>query len=119
MKLTVREATKRANKGAALLDKKQPGWFATIDLSKLDLDNPRLCVLGQGFKHLVNSFTGDGYDVGVRDLFNDDERAATEFGFNAYDRAYYDPHAYDTLTRVWAKIIKERQTRFANKILNG
>lgn len=45
--LTYDDALAAARSGAALLDKKEPGWKDKIDLAKLDLADGCLCVLGQ------------------------------------------------------------------------
>jgi hypothetical protein len=41
--------TKNVKRGAALLDREQPGWRDQIDLSTLNLSNGCFCVLGQVF----------------------------------------------------------------------
>jgi hypothetical protein len=37
----------RVARGAAWLDTKYPGWFASIDLATLEISDCRMCVLGQ------------------------------------------------------------------------
>lgn len=45
--MTKEEAGARVAKGAALLDKKRPGWARAIDLHTLSLGSCAHCVLGQ------------------------------------------------------------------------
>jgi hypothetical protein len=40
-------ATRRAHRGAVLLDQRDPGWARRIDLAALDMHHFRLCVAGQ------------------------------------------------------------------------
>jgi hypothetical protein len=70
-------------RGARLLDQREPGWARKVKLTKLDLSNPCLCVLGQiygrfstghyalGFAmadHVSHGFTlPDGLWIGGRD----------------------------------------------------
>ena len=45
--------TERVQRGALLLDEKIPGWYAKINLDRLDLENTENCVLGQVFDEPV------------------------------------------------------------------
>lgn len=45
--LTVTIARERVARGAALLDRKRPGWFERIDVGTLKLSSCTHCVLGQ------------------------------------------------------------------------
>ena len=52
----------RVKRGAALLDKKMPKWFTSIDLTMLDMESPNACILGQS-----GSYNGDTYwEVGEK-----------------------------------------------------
>src|ERR1700738_1699007 len=39
--------TERAERGAAMLDKKRPGWWQLIDLGTLDVSSDCNCIAGQ------------------------------------------------------------------------
>jgi hypothetical protein len=41
------EVLERVNRGAALLDEFDPGWWEVIELETLDIGSARRCVLGQ------------------------------------------------------------------------
>ena len=60
MATTNRVLRQRVERGAALLDAKQPGWAPRIDLVALDMSSGLTCVLGQLY--------AGGYDTGVEAL---------------------------------------------------
>ena len=80
----------RAEKGAALLDERLPGWRTQIDVDGLELRWCSACVLGQLF--------GD-YDRGVAalGLTKQEER---EYGFWVPRESWYT-----RLTEAWRKLV--------------
>lgn len=44
-----RSAAARARRGARYLNKTCPGWAARVDIGRLNLASPHLCILGQVF----------------------------------------------------------------------
>ena len=93
----------RVTRGAAALDKANPGWERRVDLSKLDLQDSCRCVLGQLYGH---------YFDGLMALENGSvpiDMAVTpgaNLGFNA--RSGEPPSAYRALDEAWISFIKER-----------
>lgn len=55
--MTVEE---RVSRGAALLDRKVPGWENRIDLDRLDISSTANCILGQLYSP-TTSWVGEGY----------------------------------------------------------
>jgi hypothetical protein len=91
----------RVARGAALLDKQDPGWWQRIDLSTLDLKDVCNCVLGQ------LGDTSDYFDICKSlDLrpHGTGERGAVALGFNAVPLDEYDP-----LTAAWRELIESRR----------
>lgn len=97
---------KRVEAGAEYLDLKLPGWERDIVPETLDLDDCQFCVLGQLF--------GD-FDNGCVELGIDRETQSGELGFNLTERendildCYEVDTRYNSLTRLWRKLIKDRQ----------
>ena len=58
-------------RGAALLDERKPGWHRQINLERLDMANPCLCVLGQVFAEAARHGQ-DGYEAGYISLWRKD-----------------------------------------------
>lgn len=44
----------RVARGAALLDRAEPGWAPRIDVSRLNFNDAGSCVLGQLFRHYLH-----------------------------------------------------------------
>lgn len=85
----------RAEKGAATMDKRLPGWYQKIDRDRLNLENYYNCILGQCFK---------GYYPGMQALeLNGDEE--TQLGFYLENA---EKRHYPLLTACWTKLINER-----------
>lgn len=83
--------------GMELLDIETPGWRQKIDLTKLDLGNCELCILGQLFER---------YTLGVFALELVHEEA-DRFGFNC------EPIDYDALTQAWREALTETSSPIA------
>lgn len=64
--------TDRYERGARLLDRRCPGWYERIDITKLDMKSGQYCVLGQLFGSFMR---------GLRKLGIEDE---VPYGFNYY-----------------------------------
>lgn len=88
----------RVARGAKLLDEKRPGWWRTITLKDLDLQDPNQCALGQTFKHsravLVNGRTRDlsdheGYWKGLLHLFGPSAYDIEGLGYSRFWSARY------------------------------
>jgi hypothetical protein len=65
----VSTVAERAERGAALLDERMPGWWQHIDLDRLDIDSPCDCVAGQigGYTEILQALgldDGAEYDYG-------------------------------------------------------
>ena len=74
-------------RGAALLDKENPGWERKINLRKLDMADPELCIIGLLYGN---------YLVGLRSLKLYLGMSANLHGFGAAGN------------RLWRKVILER-----------
>lgn len=129
-------AKKAVAKGAALLDKKLPGWHTRIDFDELALDDQRNCILGQLFDEpqtvtFVNksgktvTACDANYALGALVLFGAekiDARVCSDMlvverskpminhGFEASNVAgSLDATAeYENLDKLWLKAAKER-----------
>lgn len=90
-------AEERVAKGAAMLDKRTPGWAERLPrLSRLSIGSANNCVLGQLY---------DCYSDGRRILgmsFLDCER----YGFIEWRRGHVLP-----LTRAWRQFIRDRRSQ--------
>jgi hypothetical protein len=88
-------AAERVAAGAALLDRKVPGWAERIDLAALSIASCTRCVLGQ----LAPDVDGCGFDP--------------DFGFDAGDldrneRVIARLGEYAALDAEWKRVIRER-----------
>jgi hypothetical protein len=104
--MTYTEAVDNVARGAALLDKKYPGWDRRIDMNALDMSNECACVLGQlegPYWSAIERMWPDGAWRG---------RAASH-GFNlAYDiNDSIDslPSQFDLLQLAWTELITARR----------
>lgn len=118
------EETERAResvlRGAAVLDKVEPGWELKIDLAELNLSSGCQCVLGQVYGE---------YDEGCEVLFemnppySDDVTAVMAHGFVVSSRgsrlngegyefvAQWMNNYYEVLDELWIEQVKERFDR--------
>jgi len=84
--------------GARYLDLNAPGWFRSIDLSRLNMSNPCCCVVGQ----LFHSFA-----VGLQQLDVDpNEGEDIALGFDSLSPDYWNDVA--ALTPIWKREIRAR-----------
>ena len=91
--------SERVERGAALLDEKQPGWLDMIDLARLDIGSSCNCVGGQIGRALhLGTFVDVMGDLGLR------ASEEAEYGFE------HDAEAdYDELTAAWRTLILARR----------
>jgi hypothetical protein len=87
----------RVRRGIALLDEEKPGWPDQVDVAKLDMQNPRYCVLGQMFGR---------YSTGQRALPG--IRYRTEAVARGFDATLFEHAEYRTLARLWSYAITSR-----------
>jgi hypothetical protein len=59
----------QAQRGAILLDSKDPDWFKMLDIGRLNLGNAGDCILGQLYGAEAYETEHDAFDLGVDDLF--------------------------------------------------
>ncbi|MEK7583502.1 MAG: hypothetical protein AAB483_03845 [Patescibacteria group bacterium] len=89
------EIDERVQRGAALLDKRVPGWVMRINLETLDIGESQFCVLGQLFKSYSNGFQALGIPGG-----------AGIHGFNSIGGKSAE---YALLNPAWKCLIKRRR----------
>ena len=109
------DIAERVERGAALLDEKQPGWLDIIDLDLLDISSRCGCVIGQLAGLTKASDRGLAYDAAARRLgvgYSTDippgfEAPSTrEFG---RDRLPAIAAEYAGLTEAWRDLITRRR----------
>ncbi len=71
--MTIDEARERVERGAKLLDAKQPGWREKVDPETLEIRSECGCVLGQVFGE---------YLEGLIQLFTQMDQRSWRYGFN-------------------------------------
>jgi len=75
--VTTLEVSEEVARGVALLDEKRPGWEHEIDLDKLDIKDPKCCVLGQVYGGFTVGYAEVGFtpdDDGTDAFAADDAR---------------------------------------------
>lgn len=87
-------------RGAALLDEKRPGWEKEINLNRLLMYEPCLCILGQLY----------GMYYQGRDRLGIAMHGGGAFGFYV-DFDSPPGLTYNLLTITWANLIIERRTQ--------
>lgn len=89
-------------RGAALLDRKRPGWESEIDIAKLDIASTDRCITAQ--------LSGENdYRVGMDRLGIGSYEEYVGLGFAADIVAGESNYAdYRTLTDLWRALIEER-----------
>ncbi len=86
----------RVERGAKLLDEKDPGWAGKIDVPSLHMGMPCGCIVGQRF---------DDYCDGLRFLI-DSGVEGSNYGFDLGIHA--DDYSYGDLKVLWVEQIKAR-----------
>lgn len=76
--INIREERVAVAKGAKLLDQLLPGWHKQVKLSKLDMENGSLCMMGQLFGRSVEGKL-------AREMYPEEMREAN--GWNGYNKA--------------------------------
>lgn len=108
------EIRERVDKGASLLDEVKPGWFLAenVDITRVDMGDYSLCVLGWAFGDFLNGITT------LRNAYHDGE---TDWSFrHGFDGSMEDENLrpipdqyaqvyYDELRDVWLDVINERR----------
>jgi hypothetical protein len=94
----------RVAAGAALLDEKRPGWWRQVDLAVLDLEDCRLCVIGQLFGPEWEYSRGS-YGAGLAALGLDAGRYE-EF---AYGFDIENFREFADLTAEWRRLVAARR----------
>lgn len=97
---------KRAERGAAWLDKRQPDWFRPhkVALGKLSMSSNCFCILGQVY--------GTYYEVLDGDIDGRRRSAdwAARHGFTlGGEGELFDDSAWDELHSAWVDLIRERR----------
>lgn len=89
---TPRMAQAAARRGAKWMDKHCPGWTLLIDLHKLDLQSPQVCILGQTAHCVtegeVDSNEQDSYNGALGWLVYGNGNKITRLGYNEFAIAY-------------------------------
>lgn len=95
----------RVEAGAARLDGSQggPGWEAHVDLTTLNMQDPRCCTLGQLYGDYDTGATDLGIDRGDED---EDDFPAYDLGFDTY---YGMASEYEELTEAWRELVRARK----------
>ncbi len=83
----------RIQAGIAFLNVMRPNWKKKIDLKKLDLGNPNVCMIGE----VCGDYNDGRYELGLSDS------QAETLGFQ--DNNTDDD--YKTLTRAWKRALRE------------
>jgi hypothetical protein len=100
------EVLERVNRGAALLDEFDPGWWEVIEPEELDIASCRRCVLGQWAEANVESgeFAAH-YDEGL-DVLDLSFDHAPELGFA---EGFSEGVTYGELSAAWREAILWRE----------
>ena len=114
--------TERVAEGAAYLDRCEPGWDAKVDLGKLDMQAPCLCVLGQLATDLTEHWGDICAHFGIVPHDTVPAQSDWALGFNAYgdwnadidDEPDYEAQLtqqaeYAELTAEWKRVIVARR----------
>lgn len=110
------EAVARVNRGAALLDEKQPGWAQSVAPAKLDMASSSFCIIGQSYGEFTQYY---GIPFGMRLLDADlgvwSEKEEKELDRLARDHGFLeiddDIVPFDLLDRVWVYLLTERSSQ--------
>lgn len=119
-KLTLEVMNERVVRGVTLLDEKRPGWFDDIPVEQLNMGYAERCVLGWLYDDYIDGVIALGLDTvfGLVDLRGDDfhdGHPAVLHGFDfgaeeiTSELGIVDYSTYAQLTRLWQKVITNRQ----------
>ncbi len=105
--------TRRAERGAALLDQQKPGWWKDINPDSLDLMSNYDCVLGQVYGY----FTYGADELRLRYKYTPYLRHTCRYGFVPLyrDLRFYFAYHRDLLAIcedmkvVWLKLVEQRR----------
>lgn len=104
--LEIQNLNDSVERGVAVLDRKRPGWWKKIKLTKLDMSSGMYDEAYGSCGCILAQLAPDGdYDTGVDRLTRaaDKDEWATRRGFMA------EPDFYAYLTRKWKQVIRERR----------
>ena len=93
MKTKKQKLQERVEAGAAFLNVVRLGWWKEINIKRLNLSLPNVCMLGELY--------GDYYEGALELGFDSESQTASALGF----RSEVDSH-YPLLTELWKKKIK-------------
>jgi hypothetical protein len=111
---------KACARGAKFLDKRAPGWYDRIDLTRLDMNDVHKCVLGQ-----LEGYYGDGlYKYELDDRIIRTWEATQWYGFTvgAYEfddmevGYVVDGYYWKVLDKAWAEQVANRRIE---KVVRG
>lgn len=116
--MTHTEARERAERGAALLDREEPGWADRINLSTFDLGDGCLCVLGQVYSRYAEGIKALALaEADSTDAEDDLGDYGAPYGFNLGTADYNGNRglpsihaAWSVLQHAWVQVIRQRQT---------
>ncbi len=100
MATTNRILKARVERGAALLDAKQPGWAPRIDVPSLDISSGKFCILGQVYEPGVHP---NGYAAALHALNGTAFLDTHAHGFN-----YVNAGDHARLLPLWREAIEAR-----------
>jgi len=126
-----RRCRDRVKRGAALLDREQPGWADKVDISNFEIWEPNRCILGQVFMNVkFKSKYSSGYSRGLialkfakvdgsedEDVMEFGEKKAAHYGFtigvNDEDEigeaGIYMETVWEWLAMYWIREIEKRR----------
>jgi hypothetical protein len=90
----------QVQRGADMLDERMPGWYRHIDLDRLDIGSPTMCVCGQ----LSPARAEKKNWRDTLKILGIDSEEAGEYGFNTR----YVFGTYEGCTAQWKTLIRER-----------
>ncbi len=111
--VSLASACQRAARGAAYLDRVDPGWYRHVDLDRLELADGARCVLGQCYGAFFLGLTRAGMlNLSSAPLGS---LSPVDYGFlcvQGVDEAT-QAHDYVLLNRAWRREIQQRLRRDA------
>ena len=107
-------ACRRAARGAAYLDRVDPGWYRHVDLDRLELADGARCVLGQHYGAFFQGLTRAGLlNLSSAPLGS---LSPVDYGFLCVQGvdAAMQARDYALLNRAWRREIRRRRQRDAS-----